>query len=154
MEDEGFILTVIHTDVKADLKFGVKFRPDDTRYAEVMFPRKGDDVVNLTSGWRLSDEHYAAYTRLTQQEKEQFVMDLRMSLIPFKAAFEVPVELDSEHHFVKLWRNVYFDGLSKTVFMDAMADLYGAMTLVLWKINPRLGSSGLSKEEGTMGWRS
>ncbi len=152
MEDEDFILTVI-PDATADLKFGVKFRPDDTRYAEVMFPRRSSDVINITSGWKLSEEHDAAYRKLTQQEKEQFVTDLRMSLLPFMAAFDAPVE-PAPDHFVKLWRNIYFDGLSKTVFMEAMADVYSALTLALWKISARLGSPALSEKEGMIGWRT
>ncbi len=151
LTQEQFILKVT-PDLKADLNIEVAFGPNDWRRVNVAFPKKVEDVISLQTGMELSDYHAPMFGRLTQQEKTEFLWDLRLALVAYRVSFDVPPE-PKPNYLVHVWKYIYFDGLTKNLFMDALNEVYLTVTLAQLKIIQKFGWVGEPIETGLIGWR-
>lgn len=154
LEEEHFAFKNF-PDPNSDLNLEVTFGPNDWRRANVAFPKKGQDVVVFNSGFEFSDMHAPLFENLSQKEKSDFLWDLRLALVVYRISFDVPPEPKPKpSYLVHVWKYIYFDGLTKNTFMDALNEVYLAVTLAQLKCIQRFGWTGEPFGFGMIGWRS
>ncbi len=130
-------------DLKADVNFEVSFGPDDNRHVNFAFPRASNDSIGVLGGVQFTEDKLARIRQLTPQEKSDFVWRLRFGLASRNIAHKFePSMADFER--VTIWRNIFFDGLTKNLVISMGGEIYLAISTVLWETDKVTGSSPMA----------
>ncbi len=125
-------------DDGADYHFVAEFPPNSMQYIDVVFPKNRDDMVVVAAGIKLSDEHYRALMSLTPEKREELMWDIRFRLLFLEAGFQIIPDASDPQVF-QFTRELYFDGLNKNLFMDAMKLVQRCMLFIIWTMQKYFG---------------
>lgn len=150
MTEEFFAIKSV-PDIDSDLNLEITFGPDDSRHVNVGFPRKSNDAIFVMGGVRLTDDRRADLQGLRLQEKSEFLWVLRFALVTRDVAYNFSPSMENLET-IKIYRNVFFDGLTKEHLMEVIGIVYLSITTALWTIEKRFGASAPT-DERMLSWR-
>jgi len=126
-------------DATADYHFVAEFPPNSRRYIDVIFPKNRDDMVVVAAGVKLSEEHYRSLISLSKEKREELLWEIRFKLLFLETGFQILPSSEDPRIF-QFNRELYFDGLNKNVFMDAVKQVYRCMLFIIWTMQKLFGS--------------
>jgi hypothetical protein len=129
------------TDENADFHFLAEIPPNSRQFIDVVFPKNRDDMIVIASGVRLADEHYSALMSLSSERREELLWDIRFKLLFLETGFQIVPGVQDPRIF-QFTRELYFDGLNKNVFMDALKQIYRCKLFIVWTMQKLFGGSG------------
>lgn len=137
-------------DIHADVNFEVKFGPDDVRLVNFAFPRAANDVVTITAGLQFTGDRLTRIRQLPLKERDDFIWRIRFALLErnFSHKFE-PSQADFDR--LRIWRNVYFDGLTKNFLLGIGGEAYMTITSLMWETDKLMGSP--PTDDNMLSWR-
>jgi hypothetical protein len=137
--EEGIYKDKVADDA-ADYHFVAEIPPNSRQFVDVIFPKNRDDMVIIASGVKLSDEHYRALMSMGEEKRENLLWDMRFQLLFLEAGFQILPNV-KEPQLFQFTRELYFDGLNKNVFMDAMKQIYRCKLFVIWTMQRSFGGT-------------
>lgn len=127
-------------DDNADYHYITVFPAESQQIVDVIHPKQLTDMIVIGSGISLSDEHYKALKSTPKPEKDKFLWDLRYQLLFRDSEFYMLPSAEDLREF-RFARPLYFDGLTKNAFMEALRENFKCKLFVIWKIDQFLGVS-------------
>ena len=136
--DEGIYKDKI-ADENADYHFIAEMPPNSRQFVDVVFPKNRDDMIVIASGVKLSDEHYRSLMGLGEQKREEILWEIRFRLLFLETGFQILPSAQDPQIF-QFTREVYFDGLNKNLFMDALKQVHRCKLFIIWMMQKNFGS--------------
>jgi hypothetical protein len=128
--EEGYKLQSVHND---RLFFNFDVVSHNGQHLNILQPiEKADQIMIATRG--VFAERLEAISKLTKNEENELIWKLRFGLLNFGVGFLVEPPLNS----VNLQRAVYYDGLSKDLFMCRLSEVERALLFCFWVVNTQL----------------
>lgn len=128
-------------DENADYHFIAEIPPNSRQYIDVVFPKNRDDMVVIASGIKLSDEHYHSLMALNPDRRNELLWEMRFTLLFLPTGFQILPNVNDPQLF-QFTRELYFDGLNKNLFMDAVKQVYRCKLYVIWMMQKISGGKG------------
>ncbi len=126
-------------DDAASYHFVAEFPPNSRQFIDVIFPKNRDDMVVVAAGIKLSDSHYRALMALSRDKREEVLWDIRFKLLFLETGFQI-LPSASEPRIFQFTRELYFDGLNKNMFMDALKQVHRCLLFIRWTMQKLFGS--------------
>lgn len=118
-------------DENADYHFLAEIPPNSRQFIDIVFPRNRDDMVVVASGIKLSDEHYRSLMGLSAEKRDEVLWKMRFDLLFLPTGFQILPDANNPQLF-QFTRELYFDGLNKNLFMDAVKQVHRCKLYVIW----------------------
>lgn len=128
-------------DENADHHFIAEVPPNSRQFIDVVFPKNRDDMVVIASGIKLSDEHYAQIMSLDAEKRNELLWEMRFTLLFLPTGFQILPNAENPQLF-QFTRELYFDGLNKNLFMDALKQVHRCKLFVIWTMQKISGKRG------------
>ncbi len=129
------------TDENADYHFIAEVPPDSRQYIDVLFPKNRYDMVVVASGIKLADEHYRSLMSMSSERRNELLWEMRFTLLFLPTGFQILPNVNDPQLF-QFTRELYFDGLNKNIFMDAVKQVHRCKLYVIWKMQKISGEKG------------
>ncbi len=125
-------------DEAARVHFVAEVPPNSGQVVDVIFPKNRDDMVIVASGVKLAEEHYRSLMSLNREKREEVLWDMRFRLLFLETGFQILPSVENPQIF-QFTRELYFDGLNKNVFMDALRQVHRCKLFVIWTMHRLFG---------------
>jgi len=135
--DEGVYKDKI-ADENADYHFIAEIPPNSRQYIDIVFPKNREDMIVIASGIKLSDEHYRSIMSLGEAKRDEILWDIRFRLLFLETGFQILPNVKDPQIF-QFTREVYFDGLNKNLFMDALKQVHRCKLFIIWMMQKTFG---------------
>lgn len=136
-------------DDGATYHFLAEVPPGSQQIIDVIQPKPREDLVVLVSGVQLSEEHYKSLKAMPKTKREEILWDIRFSLLFLESGFQIIPGVDDPKIF-QFTRELYFDGLTKIIFMDAIKQIYRCKLFIIWKMLQLFGEAPPSTSQEPM----
>jgi len=144
--DEGIYKDKV-ADENADYHYIVETPPNSRQYIDVVFPKNRDDMIVIASGIKLSNEHYRSLMSLNPEKRNELLWEMRFTLLFLPTGFQILPNVNNPQLF-QFTRELYFDGLTKNLFMDAVKQVHRCKLYVIWMMQKISG--GKSEQDLVM----
>jgi len=138
--DEGIYKDKLVDDA-ATHHFLVEMPPNSRQFIDVIFPKNREDMVIIASGLKLSDKHYKSLMSLSEDKRNEILWEIRFRLLFVETGFRIMPSL-SDPQLFQFTRELYFDGLNKNMFMDALKQVHKCKLFIIWLMEKISGASG------------
>jgi hypothetical protein len=140
MVEEGIYKDKI-ADENADYHFIAEVPPNSRQFIDIVFPKNRDDMVVIASGIKLSEEHYRSLMTLSFDRRNELLWEMRFTLLFLPTGFQILPNVNDPQLF-QFTRELYFDGLNKNLFMDAVKQVHRCKLYVIWMMQKISGGKG------------
>jgi len=127
-------------DEKATYHFIAEIPPGSGGYIDVIQPKVRETLVVIASAIQLSDEHYKSLKAMPSPKREEVLWDIRFKLLFLETDFQIIPSAEDPQKF-QFTRELFFDGLNKIIFMDAMKQIHRCKLFITWKMYQLFGES-------------
>ena len=134
-------------DASVDYHFVAEFPPNSRQFIDIIFPKNRDDMIVIAAGIKLSDEHYRSIMALNKEKRDEILWDIRFKLLFLETGFQI-LPNANEPSIFQFTRELYFDGLNKNLFMDALKQVHRCMLYIIWLMQRLFGS--ISEDDTVM----
>ncbi|ADC64754.1 Protein of unknown function DUF2299 [Ferroglobus placidus DSM 10642] len=131
------------TDENADHHFIAEVPPSSGQLIDIIFPKSREDLVAIVSGVKLSDEHHARLMSLKAEKRDEILWKMRFDLLFLPTGFQILPSAENPQIF-QFVRELYFDGLNKNLFIEAVNQVYRCKLFVIWTMQRLFGNNAAS----------
>ena len=104
-------------------------RPNQNIGMDLFLERDKTDRITIATNSKLSEQDQKTFSYLKPSIKQKLVRELKYSLLPLNIQFTFePDELIIES--IMLSKRLYFDGLNKNMFFDAIFTIIRALAII------------------------
>lgn len=110
------------------------------------------DRILIESGRGLTKEQLHLLEGMAESKLREFVWDLRFSLLSYHVAFKMDTKLDPNGlipHQIIVAQSVWYDGLTKNLFMKAIQTVAEAVMFSEWKLRSLPGASDQKQDSNS-----
>ena len=126
--EEGWQLDA---ESRPDYKFAIVADDGSGRKLIVSQQSQKADRITIEASVSLSDDHVKKMEKLQQKKRRDFLWDLRFELLQTDVEF---TGVGESLQRVVVGQPIFYDALSKDVFMQRVSEVKKALLLVLWKV--------------------
>ncbi|WP_202318813.1 DUF2299 domain-containing protein [Archaeoglobus neptunius] len=125
-------------DENADFHFLAEVPPNSRQFIDVIFPKNREDMLVIASGIKLSDDHYRSVMSLGDAKREELLWEIRFKILFLETGFQILPNARDPQLF-QFTREIYFDGLNKNLFMDAIRQVHKCKLFIIWMMQRSFG---------------
>lgn len=106
---------------------------------DVLQPNTQSDMVILGAGYQLTPEQTKRLKELNERRRDEFLWDLRFSLVLGHFSFDVQPASQALLEKVIITDTLYYDGITKNSFMKSFDHVHRGLMFTMWKLGKELG---------------
>jgi hypothetical protein len=140
---EGLFKEEIQVD-NLYFQLAAEFPPQSGRHLSVIQPKNHEDMIVVFSRIRLADSHRFAISSMQPKDREQLLWKMRYDLLFQDSSFEIEPGA-SDLQSIRFTREIYYDGLTKNMLMQAIRENLKCELYVVWKFQEIFGEGQTNK---------
>jgi hypothetical protein len=129
---ESNIFFEIAEDEAANFHLLAEFPEKGGNGLEIINPKDRPDAILIVSNVSIDPMHQTALQAMPGNKRQEFLGDLVKTLIFQPVGFIATPDMEKPEN-IQLMRDMYADGISKTVFMDGMNGVNRCIIFIVWK---------------------
>ena len=128
-------------------QLAAEFPAQSGRHLSIIQPKNHEDMIVVFSRIRLADAHQMALSAMPPKEKDRLLWQMHYDLLFQDSSFEIePGGCDLQS--IRFTREIYYDGLTKNLLMQAIRENFKCELYVVWKFQEIFGEGQANKVYG------
>jgi hypothetical protein len=128
-------------------QLAAEFPAKSGRHLSIIQPRDHEDMIVVFSRIRLADSHQKALSAMPPKDREHLLWKMRYDLLFQDASFEIEPG-GGDLQSIRFTREIYYDGLTKNMLMQAVRENFKCELYVVWKFQEIFGEGQANKIAG------
>lgn len=146
MVGEGIYEDIVQDEDNSTYHFIAEYPANSGSLIDILQPKIREDLIIIASGVHLSDKDQQSLMALRKEKREELLWDVRFNMVFLKTGFEIYPNVQMPQTF-RFERSLYFDGLTKNSFMEALNEVNRCKIFISWKLVKLLGDQVKMQEE-------
>jgi hypothetical protein len=125
-------------------QIAAEFPAKSGRHLSIIQPKDHEDMIVVFSRIRLADSHQKALSAMPPKERERLIWQMRYDLLFHDSSFEMEPG-GGDLMSIRFTREIYYDGLTKNLLMQAIRENFKCELYVVWKFQEIFGEGQANK---------